>query len=184
MKIWQTKKLGEVCNISTGKSNANEAVGNGKYAFFDRSKIIKKSKRFLFDCEALIIPREGAQFFPRYYSGKFDLHQRAYALFNFDESVDIRFVEYYLIFNHKYFKRVAAGATAKSLRLRHFQDLEIPLPSIPEQKRIVGILDGVFGDIKKAKENAKKSLANAKELFESYLQGVFENPRKDLEEKK
>src|SRR3989339_1087492 len=141
---WQTKKLGEVCDISTGKSNANEAIENGDYAFFDRSKIIKKSSRFLFDCEALIIPGEGAEFFPRYYSGKFDLHQRAYALFKFDKNVDIRFVEYYLIFDHKYFERVAVGATAKSLRLRHFQDLGIPFPPLPEQHRIVKILDEVF----------------------------------------
>jgi len=59
---WQTKKLGEICKISTGKSNANEAIEHGKYAFFDRSKTIKKSSRFIFDCEALIIPGEGAEF--------------------------------------------------------------------------------------------------------------------------
>ncbi len=170
---WQTKELGKICKISTGKSNANEAVEYGEYAFFDRSKTIKKSKRFLFDCEALIIPGEGAKFFPKYYSGKFDLHQRAYALFSFNNDVYIKFVEYYLIFDHKYFERVAVGATAKSLRIRHFQDLEIPLPSLPEQKRIVGILDGVFRDVKKAKENAEKNLANAKELFESYSQNIF-----------
>ena len=181
---WQTKKLGEVCKISTGKSNANEAVDNGEYAFFDRSKKIKRSKRFLFDCEALIIPGEGAEFFPRYYSGKFDLHQRAYALFGFDKNTDIRFVEYYLIFNHKYFERVAVGATAKSLRLRHFQDLKISVPSLVEQGRIVGILDKVFGEVKKAKENAEKNLQNAKELFENYLQGVFVNPEKNWKEVK
>lgn len=53
---WQTKKLGELCKISTGKSNANEAIKDGEYPLFDRSKTIKRSTRFLFDCEALIIP--------------------------------------------------------------------------------------------------------------------------------
>ena len=172
-KNWETKTLGGICKISTGKSNANEAVENGEYAFFDRSKREKRSMRFLFDCEALIIPGEGAEFFPRYYFGKFDLHQRAYALFNFDESVNIRFVEYYLIFGHKYFERVAVGATAKSLRLRHFQDLLIPVPPLSEQKRIVKILDEVFKKAAKAKENAEKNLKNARELFESYLQSIF-----------
>lgn len=181
---WQTKNLGEICKISTGKSNANEAVENGDYAFFDRSKTIKRSTRFLFDCEALIIPGEGAEFFPRYYSGKFDLHQRAYALFDFDSKVDIRFVEYYLIFDHKYFERVAVGATAKSLRLRHFQDLQIPLPSIQEQQRIVKILDGVFENIEKTKENAEKNLQNSKALFESYLQNIFANTGDNWEKKR
>ncbi|MDP8289661.1 MAG: restriction endonuclease subunit S [Candidatus Susulua stagnicola] len=174
-KNWKTKTLGSICKISTGKSNANEAVENGEYAFFDRSKKVKRSRRFLFDCKALIIPGEGAEFFPRYYSGKFDLHQRAYALFNFDESVSIRFVEYYLIFDHKYFEQVAVGATAKSLRIRHFQELLIPLPLLPEQKRIVKILDELFEKIAKAKGNTEKNLQNARELFETYLQSVFAN---------
>ena len=117
---WQIKKLGEVCDITTGNSNTVDAVDNGKYAFFDRSKIIKSSHRFLFDSEALIIPGEGSEFFPRYYSGKFDLHQRAYALLDFNKETNINFVEYFLIFVHKYFEEVAVGATAKSLRRRHF----------------------------------------------------------------
>lgn len=183
-QIYQTIKLGEVCDITTGNSNTVDAVSGGQYAFFDRSKIIKRSNRFLFDSEALIIPGEGAEFFPRYYSGKFDLHQRAYALLNFKKGVDIRFVEYFLVFEHKYFERVAVGATAKSLRRRHFEDLEISIPPISEQKRIVKILDEVFENIAKAKEITEKNLQNAKELFESYLQSVFTNAGKDWDEKK
>jgi type I restriction enzyme S subunit len=51
----------------------------------------------------------------------------------------------------------------------------IILPSLPEQKRIVAILDEAFYAISMAKSNAEQNLKNAKELFESYLQGVFEN---------
>ncbi|MBS1902437.1 MAG: restriction endonuclease subunit S [Bacteroidetes bacterium] len=171
--FWKSTTLGTLCEISTGKSNANEAVDDAPYAFFDRSKTIKRSNRYLFDCEALIIPGEGAEFFPRYYSGKFDLHQRAYALFNFDSSVDIQFVYWHLIHFHKYFERVAVGATAKSLRLRHFTDLPISFPPLPEQHRIVKILDEVFAAAAKAKENAEKNLQNARELFRSHLHSVF-----------
>lgn len=173
--VWQIKKLGNVCEVTTGNSNTVDAVRDGQYAFFDRSKIIKRSNRFLFDSEALIIPGEGAEFFPKYYSGKFDLHQRAYALLNFDKETDIKFVEYFLIFEHKYFERVAVGATAKSLRRRHFLDFEIPLPTIVEQRRIVNKLDEIFKHIVIAKENAEKNLRNAKELFESYLYDIFTN---------
>src|SRR5258706_8604366 len=41
--------------------------------------------------------------------------------------------------------------------------------------RIVAILDEAFAAIDKAKANTEKNLQNAKELFESYLQSVFEN---------
>lgn len=54
-------------------------------------------------------------------------------------------------------------------------DFPILLPSLPEQQHIVAILDEAFAAIAKAKANAEQNLKNAKELFESYLQGVFEN---------
>ncbi len=172
---WEVKKLGEVCEIKTGKSNANQAIPNGQYMFFDRSKKTKKSNRYLFDCDALIIPGEGSTFLPKHYSGKFDLHQRAYAIFNFEKYININFVENYLNFNHKYFERVAVGATVKSLRLRHFQELQIPLPPLPEQKRIVAILEKAFTAIDQAKANTEKNLKNARELFQSKLQETFAN---------
>jgi type I restriction enzyme S subunit len=52
--------------------------------------------------------------------------------------------------------------------------LKIPLPPLSEQRRIVSILDSCFAAIDKAKANAEKNLQNTRELFESYLQGVFE----------
>jgi type I restriction enzyme S subunit len=181
---WEIKKLGEVCEISTGKSNTEDAVENGQYAFFDRSKVIKKSTKYLFDCDAIIVAGEGQTFLPKFYSGKFDLHQRAYAIFNFNKNVSVQYVYKYLIHFHKYFEEVAVGATAKSLRLRHFQDLPIPIPSLPEQQRIVSILDDAFSAIAKAKVNAEQNLRNAKEVFESYLQGVFEGKGEGWEEKR
>ena len=54
---------------------------------------------------------------------------------------------------------------------------------LPEQQRIVSILDEAFAAIAKAKANAEQNLKNAKELFESYLQGVFENGNNDWEVK-
>ena len=51
----------------------------------------------------------------------------------------------------------------------------LPNPPLPEQQRIVTILDTAFAAIAKVKANAEQNLKNAKELFESYLQGVFEN---------
>ncbi|MCZ2357676.1 MAG: restriction endonuclease subunit S [Bacteroidia bacterium] len=170
---WEIKKLGEVCEISTGKSNTEDAIENGDFAFFDRSKIVKRSSKFLFDCDAIIVAGEGQTFLPKFYSGKFDLHQRAYAIYNFDKSVSVHYAYNYLIHFHKYFESVAVGATATSLRLRHFQDLPIPIPPIIEQQRIVSILDEALTAIAKAKANAEQNLLNANELFENAAQEIF-----------
>jgi type I restriction enzyme, S subunit len=53
------------------------------------------------------------------------------------------------------------------------ENTEIPLPPIPEQKRIVAILDQAFADIEQARALTEQNLKNARELFESYLQQVF-----------
>ena len=64
----------------------------------------------------------------------------------------------------------------------HYSRIPIPLPPLPEQQRIVSILDHCFEAIDKAKANAEQNLRNAKELFESYLQGVFEKKGDGWEE--
>jgi type I restriction enzyme S subunit len=65
------------------------------------------------------------------------------------------------------------GAAIKRIILRDIKLATIPLPPLPEQKRIVGILDEAFEGIATAKANAEKNLQNARAIFESQLQSVF-----------
>jgi type I restriction enzyme S subunit len=70
---------------------------------------------------------------------------------------------------------------------RHYRllkEIQIPYPkSLTQQKQIVATLDKAFAAIDTAKSNAEQNLLNAKELFESYLQNVFENKGDDWAEK-
>jgi len=65
------------------------------------------------------------------------------------------------------------GATVQGVKLPFVKSLQIPLPPLPEQQRIVSILDDAFEGIATAKANAEKNLQNARALFESHLQSVF-----------
>lgn len=174
----KASKLGELCSISTGKSDTKDAVEDGIYPFYDRSKIVKRSNDFFLDKEALIMPGEGAIFLPKLYKGKFNLHQRAYALYDFDKCIDIKFIFYYLNHVKDYFPRVAVGATVKSLRLRHFQDLKIFFPTLPEQKRIVAKLDKAFAEIDKAIEINSKTELNIEILSKSIFKNNFHSKSK------
>ncbi|MBK7370445.1 MAG: restriction endonuclease subunit S [Saprospiraceae bacterium] len=69
----------------------------------------------------------------------------------------------------------AVGGAQPNISQIKIRNTKIPLPPLPEQQRIVAILDKAFAAIAKAKANAEQNLKNAKQLFESYLQGVFEN---------
>jgi type I restriction enzyme S subunit len=71
------------------------------------------------------------------------------------------------------FDRLAAGSTVRNLNIGLAKTVEIPYPPLPEQQRIVGILDEAFDGIATAKANAEKNLQNARTLFESHLQSVF-----------
>ncbi|MFU8833251.1 MAG: restriction endonuclease subunit S, partial [Wenzhouxiangella sp.] len=65
------------------------------------------------------------------------------------------------------------GATRKRISRKNLGKVHVPLPPLPEQKRIVAILDEAFAGIATAVANTEKNLANARELFESYLNSVF-----------
>lgn len=85
---------------------------------------------------------------------------------------------FYLLTSETYKLFIAAlsdGANINNLKFSDLGEFDIPLPPLPEQQRIVSILDKAFAVIDKAKANAERNLKNAKELFESYLQGVFES---------
>lgn len=65
------------------------------------------------------------------------------------------------------------GATVDTLTIKRLKGVLVDLPPLPEQKRIVAILDEAFAGIDAAVANTEKNIANGRELFESYLNGVF-----------
>lgn len=170
---YPVKLLGEICEISTGSTDTKDATANGQYPLFDRSKKIKASDKYLFDCEALIMPGEGTEFLPRHFIGKFDLHQRAYALFNFTDLVNPRYLYFYLVSVKDYFADNAVGATVKSLRRRHFTDLEILLPPLDKQAKIVQKLDSIFSAIDLLEENLEQGSIKVNQLSQSLLSASF-----------
>jgi len=98
--------------------------------------------------------------------------------------IDYDFLEYYLNtdLSVSQLTKNVSGATRPRVNLSDVRNIVIDLPPLPIQKRIVAILDEAFEKISKAKENAEKNLKNAIEIFESYLQSVFENKGEGWEE--
>ncbi|NQO28772.1 hypothetical protein HO976_10600 [Streptococcus suis] len=139
---WELRNVGEICRISTGKSNTQDRDEQGKFPFYVRSPIIEKSTKYLFDEEAVLTVGDGVgtgKVF-HYVNGKYDLHQRVYRMFSFTH-VNAKYFYYY--FSKKFFDRVMA-MTAKnsvdSVRLEMISDMEITIPQLEEQEKIVKIL--------------------------------------------
>lgn len=139
----QECRLGDIATITNGNRNVQDAITEYKddlYPFFDRSEEIKYLPTFLFDKEAIIYPGEGAEFFPRYFNGKFALHQRCYAIFDFNKAVNPQFLYCFLKTQNSYFIRNAVGSTVPSLRLDTFQKLKVVVPSKETQSIVSSLL--------------------------------------------
>lgn len=91
--------------------------------------------------------------------------------------LDCKFLYYYLTSIVPLLNDLGTGATFKELSGGKLKEVPIPVPSFPEQHRIVAILDEAFDGIATAKANAEQNLQNARALFESQLQQIFTERR-------
>jgi len=169
---WEIKTLSGICDITNGKANAQDHVDNGRYPLFDRSEVIKASDEFIFDCEAVIIPGEGMRFIPKYYEGKFNLHQRAYALKDF--SCSGQFVYYSMLHRSTLLSQKAVQSTVLSLRLPILQDFPIEIPKKPEeQEKIASCLSSL--------DEVISAHSQKLELLKAHKKGLLQNlfPQED-----
>jgi type I restriction enzyme S subunit len=103
------------------------------------------------------------------------IHWNIFKIRPLKNKIDSAYLKGYLDYltNIGYFSNSQKGGTVNFVTKKMMGNVEIPLPSITEQKRIVAILDQAFADIDKARATAERNLKNARELFDSYLQQVF-----------
>ena len=150
-KGWKIEKLGDYANISTGKCNREDAEEDGIYPLFDRSQEIKKSSKWIKDCEAIIVPGEGTSFIPRYYKGKFNLHQRCYCIEPIIKDTGF-YLFYSIMLNRKYFLSVATGATVPSLRQNNFTKMKLIIAELELVKKYNKVANTIALQIDKLKE--------------------------------
>jgi type I restriction enzyme S subunit len=92
---------------------------------------------------------------------------RTIAVIDPNGAIDRGFLRYWLLSMNGKFP--VGGATRDSLNIGDIRNLVVPLPPLPEQQRIVAILDEVVAGLATATANAEKNLRNSRELFASYL---------------
>ena len=83
------------------------------------------------------------------------------------------FLYYFFLFKKDELVAQAAGNAQPNISQIKIKNTGVPTAPLPEQRRIVAILDEAFEGIATAKANAEKNLQNAREVFESHLNAVF-----------
>lgn len=135
------KKLGEVCEISTGKLNANAKDDNGKYPFFTTAQEISCINEYAFDGESLLVAGNANIGDVKYYKGKFNAYQRVYVLQSFND-VNAKFLMHYMKANLKNYLETKKKQSAMTyIVLRDLENFEIPIPSLKIQEKIAKTLD-------------------------------------------
>jgi type I restriction enzyme S subunit len=90
-------------------------------------------------------------------------------------AVDRNFLLYWLLADETTARinETCSGARMPRADMNEVLGFDFPLPPLPEQRRIVALLDAAFEGIATAAVNAERNLQNARELFESHLAEVF-----------
>ena len=169
---WKTTTLGSVSHIKTGARNNQDKFEDGDYPFFVRSATVEKINSYSHDCEAILVPGEGGigSIF-HYINGKFDVHQRVYAITQFSPDVSGKYI--YLYMSEKFGVHAmqnSVKATVDSLRLPTFLEFEIQLPStLDEQVAIATALSAMDNEI----ETLETKLQKARHLKQGMMQELL-----------
>jgi type I restriction enzyme S subunit len=172
---WEIKTLDELASIKTGKRDANHQDENGIYPFYTCAVGQFKSSTWAFDGASIILPGNGANVGKTFfYNGKFEAYQRTYVINELNQFVNPLFLFYCFKANWAdYIASRQFGSATNYIVVGDLKKFTIPLPPLPEQKRLVTLLDEAFESIATAKANAQQNLKNARALFESHLNEIF-----------
>ena len=163
---WEIKTIGSICDIKTGKLDANAASENGAYPFFTCSQTPLRIDNYAYDCECVLVAGNG-ELNAKYYKGKFNAYQRTYIITTKSEYKDIS-VKYLYKFFSKYIeqlRQLSIGGVIKYIKLGNLTDAKLPVPSREEQERIVEELNCLSGIIERKREQLRELDALAQSIF-------------------
>ncbi len=177
---WEVRKLGEVLKLEYGKPLPNDKrIPDGKYPIYGANGEKGKTNEFYYDKKTILVGRKGS-------AGEINLTDEKFWPLDVTYFVTFEGKKYDLMFLFHLLSLLELPKMAKGVKpginRNEVYDVKVNFPPLLEQQRIVAILDEAFAAIAKAKANTEQNLKNAKELFESYLQSVFENKGEGWEE--
>ncbi len=196
---WEVKKLGEIFNIERGGSprpikefltDKEDGINwikigdikNQKYLYATEEKIIQeglKKSKLVIEGDLLVSNSMsfGKPVIVKLQKGA--IHDGWLLL---KEKINLNKEYFYYLFSsnfmYDFLSYQASGSTVKNLNIDKLKQIEIPLPPLKEQERIVGILDESFAKIDESIKILEQDLLNLDELMQSALQKAF-NPLND-----
>ena len=182
---WKQMKLRDVCELINGRAYSKpELLAQGKYPVLRVGNFFTNNHWYYSDmelgadkyCESGdLLYAWSASFGPRIWAGeKVIFHYHIWKVLPDSTLIDKRFLFMWFLWDTEQIKEdQGAGTTMIHVAKGSMEDRDILVPPLPEQQRIVALLDEAFDGIATTKANAEKNLQNARALFESHLQSIF-----------
>ena len=167
---WGEIKLGNILKLEYGKPLPDfKRKSDGLYPVYGANGEKDRTNEYYYNKKSIIVGRKGS-------AGEVNLTEERFWPLDVAYFVTFDEKQYNLKFIYNLLCGLELTNLAKGVKpginRNEVYSISVKVPSLLEQKRIVAILDKVFADIAKAKENAEKNFQNARELFESYLSTV------------
>lgn len=190
-KEWKVAKLGDVCNIIGGgtPSKKNVAYYGGSIPWAtvrDMKNDYISQTEFSITEEAVkasatnIIPKDSVIIASRVGLGKVSIIKNDTAINQDLRAIIPQKTDILTEYLFWWFKSISEhiiqngkGATVHGVTLPFLKNLNIPLPNLKEQARIVSILDDAFAKIDKIKHNAELNVKNCQDIYLSHLKDLF-----------
>ncbi|PKM35265.1 MAG: hypothetical protein CVV06_17180 [Gammaproteobacteria bacterium HGW-Gammaproteobacteria-10] len=195
-KGWALQRLENICKLRNGRAYKKpELLGDGRYRVLRVGNFFTNNHWYYSDLElddtkycseGDLLYAWSASFGPRIWEGEKVIYHYHIWRVDFDgHQIDKYFLFYWFLWDAESIKKdQGAGTTMVHVSMKSMNARLINVPPLEEQKRIVAILDEAFAGIDTAIANTEKNLANARELFESYLNSVFTQRGEGWEERK
>ena len=196
---WETKPLADVCQIKPPKAEARQRISGKELVSFVPMEALGIDQKFLVPTQTKPLEdvagsytyfADGdvllAKITPCFENGKLGIADALtngigfgsseYIVFRPSPAVDKEWLYYFLSrqsFREEGAAQMSGAVGHKRVSKEFIESYPIPVPPLPEQHRIVALLDEAFNGIATARANAEKNLHNARAVFESHLQSVF-----------
>ena len=169
--------LGEVCEVLDKKRKPitkRDRVA-GPYPYYGATGILDYVEDWIFDERLILLGEDGAKWGRNEQSafiidGRTWVNNHAHVLNPRRDVVDDRYVTYYL--NHVSLDPFISGTTIPKLTQKSMVNIQIPLPSLQEQKRIAGILD----EADRVRKKTQALIDKYDELAQSLFLDMFGDP--------
>lgn len=140
---WKLIPLRYLADISTGSRDTQDRRDDGGYPFYVRSMNVERIDTYSYDTEAVLTSGDGAGVGEVFHHvrGRFELHQRMYALTGF-RNVLGRYLYYFLrAFFKQQMTQWSAKSTVDSVRLPFLKSMRVAIPPPERQAEVVALLD-------------------------------------------